>query len=65
MPSASTGGFTGLGTFQQPATSSAFGTFGQTNTFNKPAATGFAGFGPSTASALSGGMGLGTNMMGL
>lgn len=44
-----------------------FGSFGQTNQFNKPAATGFTGFGAtSTAPSLTGGMGgLGTNMMGL
>lgn len=46
---------------------SAFGTFGQTSTFNKPPGTGFTGFGAtSTAPTLSGGFGgLGSNTLGL
>lgn len=48
-------------------TGAGFGSFGQTNTFNKPATTGFTGFGQApTGPLLSGGMGgLGSNMMGL
>lgn len=50
-----------------PFIGSAFGTFGQTSTFNKPAGGGFPGFGTtSTAPTLSGGFGgLGTNTLGL
>lgn len=46
---------------------SAFGTFGQTSTFNKPPGAGFTGFGASSAAPpLGGGFGgLGTNTMGL
>lgn len=63
--SSAASGFT-LGTFSNPATSSGFGTFGQNNSFNKPNVISCAGFAPqSTAPNMGGGMGLGSNLMGM
>lgn len=47
-------------------TTSAFGSFGQTNAMKPPTMTGFTGFGaPQGTTNLTGGLSLGSNMSGL
>lgn len=55
----------GLGTFTPASTG--FGSFGQTNTFNKPTLPAFGGFGTqqTTSQMGTGGLGMGSNLMGL